>query len=358
MRIERIQTIRLRVPWGPPELDEIRDWIIVRVHTDDGLVGMARGGDLDIIASELQPLLLGQDARMISHHWQRMYEHVWRFRGPGRAAMESIGAIDVALWDLLGQSCGMPVWRLLGGHRSVVPVYADGIGYVDQDADTVAQLVKTHSDLGYEAVKIHLTTADTEVALEKVRKSREALGPHKKLMVDVWRHWDGWLASEMIRKFQEHDVYLIEEPVRMDDETGFLRMVREQTDCLLAAGEGEGTLYGVRRLITEGRVQVIQSNLFQAGGYTGYLRIAALCNAFHVYVAPHSSQHPEYTCHLAAAVPNLLMMPAQPESEPFQIRTRLYDPPFVIKSSRVEMTERPGVGLSLSEAFIKEYMVA
>ncbi|MCH6546295.1 MAG: hypothetical protein IH796_09900, partial [Deltaproteobacteria bacterium] len=122
MRIERIETIRLRVPWGPPELNERRDWIIVRVHTDDGLVGMARGGDADIIASELQPLLLGQDATSISYHWQRMYEEVWRFRGPGRAAMESIGAIDVALWDLLGQSCGMPVWRLLGGHRSVVPV--------------------------------------------------------------------------------------------------------------------------------------------------------------------------------------------------------------------------------------------
>ena len=51
------------------------------------------------------------------------------------------------------------------------------------------------------------------------------------------------------------------------------------------------------------------------------------------------------------------MVPAQPESEPFQIRTRLYDPPFVIKGSRIEMTERPGVGLSLNEAFIKEYMV-
>ena len=69
------------MPWGPPELDELRDWIIVRVHTDDGLVGMARGGDIDIIDSELQPLLLGQDARMISRHWQRMYDTSGAFEG-------------------------------------------------------------------------------------------------------------------------------------------------------------------------------------------------------------------------------------------------------------------------------------
>ena len=129
MRIERIETVVLTCPWGPPENGVTRTWPIHRVVADDGTVGIGRGGNPDLVAREFGPLLVGEDPRRIGRLWQRMYDAAWRFRGPGRGAMPTIGALDVALWDLYGKVCREPVWRLLGGIRDRVQAYADGIGY-------------------------------------------------------------------------------------------------------------------------------------------------------------------------------------------------------------------------------------
>ena len=353
MKIANIETITISHPWGPPENGKTREWPIVLVHSEDGTTGIGRGGNPEIIDTELAPLLVGEDPRRTAMLWERMYEAVWRYRGPGPAGMASIGAIDVALWDLYGKSCGEPVWRMLGGHKDRVPVYADGIGYVDQPPDEVAALVKKHADLGYDAVKIHLTSPDTDVALEKVRLSREALGPDRKLMLDVWSMWSGDLAAEMARKLAPYNLYWIEEPVRRDDELSYLRLVRDATGALLAGGEGEGTLYGARRLITEGGLQLLQTDILGGGGFTGLMRIAAMAEAHHVYMAPHGAQYPEINCHLVAAVPNGLMVPACPDSEPYQVWSRMYGPGFEIADGQTVMTDKPGLGLELDQDFVR-----
>ena len=353
MRITDVEVIVLRCPWG--HSGATRDWPVVLVHTDRGITGLGRGGSPDLIERRFRPLLIGEDPRRISMLWGRMYDTIWRYRAPGRAALGSIGAIDVALWDLYGKSCGEPVWRLLGGHRDVVPVYADGIGYVDRSAEEVAALVKAHSELGYRAVKFHITTSECDLAVEKVRLSREALGPEGKLMIDAFSMWDGTTAVRMARAFEPYALYWIEEPVWKDDELGNLRMVREATDVLLAAGESEGTLYRARRLIAEGGVQVLQSDIIGGGGFTGLRRMAAMADAYHAFVAPHGASYPDINCHLVAAVPNGLMVPAVPEIEPYQIWSRMYRPAFEVKGGQVAMTVCPGLGLELDEDFVAEH---
>ena len=81
MRIERVEVITLRVPWGPDEWGQFRDWPVVRIHADDGRVGMGRGGDARLIRAEFEELLVGQDPARISLHWQRMFDRAWRFPG-------------------------------------------------------------------------------------------------------------------------------------------------------------------------------------------------------------------------------------------------------------------------------------
>jgi len=284
MRIKDIETIVLRCPWGSS--GAIRDWSVVLVHTDEGLTGLGRGGNPALIEQRFKPLLVGEDPRHISMLWSRMYDTIWHYRAPGRAALGSIGAIDVALWDLYGKSCGEPVWRLLGGHRDRVPVYADGIGYVDHSSEEVAALVKAHAELGYQAIKLHITTQECDPTIEKVRLSREALGPEKKLMIDAFSMWDGPTAVRMARAFEPYELYWIEEPVWKDDELGNLRMVREATGALLAAGESEGTPYGARRLVEEGGVQVLQTDIIGGGGFTGLRRLATIADVHHAYIAP------------------------------------------------------------------------
>ena len=358
VKITRVETITIRSPWGPPEQGKNRDWLLLRIHASSGLVGISRGGSKRIIEQELAPLLIGRDPRRVARLWQEMYDKVWRFRGPGAGAMSSIGAIDIALWDLYGKATGQPVWRLLGGYRDRVTVYADGIGYYEQTPEQMSDLVRKHAQLGFRYVKFHLTSPDKKIALDKVRLSRKKVGPDVHLMVDAWRMWDGRGAAEMARRWKPYRLYLIEEPVRRDAEHDYLRMVGEATDALLAGGEGEGTLAGVRRLITEGGLEVVQSDILIGGGYTGLMRIAALAQAHHVEIAPHGAQYPDLNCHLVAAIPNGLMIPACPSTEPYQTWSKLYDPPFRIENGEVVMTEKPGLGLEFDPSFIDRYRVA
>ena len=357
MHITSVEPVIVRHPVGLPEERTTRDWVNVLVHTSEGLTGIGRGGNAQLISRELAPVLVGQDPRRIALLWERMYETAWRFHGPGRSAMSSIGALDVALWDLYGKSCGQPVWRLLGGYRDTVPAYADGIGYLDQSPEEVAAEVKEHADLGFDAIKLHFNRGEPQEVLDKVRCSREVLGPDKKLMIDVSRAWDGKVAVETVRRLEPYKLYWIEEPVRHDDEPFYMRMVAEATSAIVAGAEGEGTLYGIRRLISEGALQLVQTDILIGGGYTGLMRIAALAEAYHLPVAPHGAQYPDINCHLVAAVPNGLTVAACPSCEPFQIWSEMYDPPFQVVDGHISMTERPGLGLALDWDFINRYRV-
>ena len=173
MHITHVESIVLKHAFGLPETGTNREWTNVLIHTDEGLTGFGRGGSPDLICRDLAPVLVGQDPRQIARLWDQMYESAWRYRGPGRAAMSSIGALDIALWDLYGKACGQPVWRLLGGYTDTVPAYADGIGYIDQSPEEVAAEVKEHADLGFDAIKLHFNSCTPQEVLDKVHLSRE-----------------------------------------------------------------------------------------------------------------------------------------------------------------------------------------
>lgn len=361
MRITRIESLIVRLPLEPSENATTREWSLVLVHTDTGLQGMGRGGDPAVISRDLAPLLEGQDPRRIAFLWQQMYEAAWGMGGPGRAAMTSIGALDVALWDLCGKACGQPVWRLLGGYRDRVPAYADGAGYPDaedQSPEGIAARVKHYEEMGYNAIKIHMyRAANPQEVVERVQCSRELIDADSKLMIDVHQVWDGNVAVETAHRLEPYNLYWIEEPVRQDDLPHYMRMVQEATSALVAGGESEGTLYGVRQLIEAGALQVVQSDILSGGGYTGHLRIAALAQAYHLPVAPHGAQYPDINSHLIAAVPNGLIVSACPECESNQIWSRMYDPPFQVEDGHIAMTERPGLGLELDQDFIERYRI-
>ena len=104
-------------------------------------------------------------------------------------------------------------------------------------------------------------------------------------------------------------------------------------------------------------LQVAQTDILVGGGFTGLRRIASMAAAHHAYVAPHGASFPEINCHLLAAVPNGLMIPACPHTEPYQIWSRLYDPPFQVVEGEVAMTDQPGLGLTLNQSFVDDCRV-
>ena len=176
-------------------------------------------------------------------------------------------------------------------------------------------------------------------------------------MIDVHRAWDGQMAVDTVRQLEPYNLYWIEEPVRHDDESVYMRMVAEATRTMVAGGESEGSLYGIRRLIAEEALQLVQTDILIGGGYTGLMRIAALAEAYHLPVSPHGAQYPDINCHLVAAIPNGLIVPACPSSEPRQIWSKMYAPPFVVTDGRITLTQHPGLGLELDWDFINRYRV-
>jgi len=263
----------------------------------------------------------------------------------------------VALWDLLGKQLNRPVWQLLGGLRDRIDAYADSIPVVPgrETAAALAAAMAGYVRAGYKAVKLHLPRFAPDEVVADITRVRDAIGPDVRLMVDVHRHWDPWTAVEISRRLEPLDVYWFEEPVSWDDQVGGMAFVAARIRQLVAGAEGEHSLYACRDYVARGALHVLQADILGAGGFTAWRRIAAVAHAYHVKAAPHGASFPEINAHLIASVPNGLIVSAFPPGEPYEVWSRLYLEPIQIRDSQIQLSQRPGLGLDLDEAFIQRH---
>ena len=353
MKIKDIEIIEFTTEWTASDEVQRRNWGVLKVKTDEELVGISRvsPGASSLIKEHLLPQLLEEEPFNVERLWHKLYKTTQRL---GSRAVGIIGAIDVALWDLIGHALGQPVYKLLGGFRDRVPAYADGGMYVRMP-DELAERMASYVQQGFKDVKFHLLGETLEQTLLEVEKTREAIGREVRLMVDIHRQWDVETAIEMAKQFEPYDVYWLEEPIKGDDEARNLAILSQSTQILIATGERENTLSGCRDLIERGGIKVIQSDIIGGGGFTAWRKIAALAEAFNVSAAPHGASFPEINAHLVAAVPNGLIVSAFPSTEPYQIWSNLYKEPIQIKEGWIELSQRPGLGLEFDDDFIEKH---
>jgi L-alanine-DL-glutamate epimerase-like enolase superfamily enzyme len=284
------------------------DGVIVTIRTDDGLIGYgeAKAGVgsagngaamIAIIENELKPLLAGEDARNISRLWNRMMngsraELAERFGRPmpilGRRGIHvaAISGIDLALWDIAGKARGCSVLELVGGKcRDGVKAYGSG-GW--GDSDRIGAELKGYASQGFKAAKMRFGAMDGRVAtsLARVRAAREALGPEIDLMVDAHGTMSVAQAKRFCKGAADLDLRFVEEPVMSDDRAG-LAAVRAASAVPIAAGESEFTRFDFAELIDRRAVDVLQPDLAITGGFSEGLKIAALCEAHRLELAPH-----------------------------------------------------------------------
>jgi D-galactarolactone cycloisomerase len=151
--------------------------------------------------------------------------------------------------------------------------------------------------------------------------------------------------------------FWLEEPVRRHDQPLGLALVARATRIPIAGGEGESSLYGCRAILERGGVSYLQTNIAGAGSYTNWLRIAGLAAAYHVQIAPHGATWPEINAHLVASQPHGVIVPATTPGLPPEVWARLYQN-FEIRRGRIQLSDRPGLGLEFDEAFLRRYRVA
>jgi D-galactarolactone cycloisomerase len=387
MRIESVETFVLKMPLGKERFFSsqcafpARNSLLVRIQTDTGITGWGEGGQYGppepvatCIDAVLAPRILSRDPRQPRRIWEELYAATRDFGQKG-TYIEAISAIDIALWDILGQVVGEPVHCLLGGaFRDSIHAYATGCYYRgEQYLDTatsipnLAEEARSYMSAGFDMLKIKVGLLSVEADLERVAVIREAIGPDVKLMVDANHAYNGFTALRMGRALEEVGAIWFEEPVPPEDHEGY-RRVRETLDVAVAGGECEFTRYGFKKFLSAGCVDIAQPDLCAAGGFSEWQNIQALASSFGTWVIPHvwgSGVALAAALHVLATIPpfphtaNAVPLQNEPVVEfdrnPNALRDDLLASPIRLQDQRVPVPEGDGLGIEIDETVLMAY---
>ena len=373
MIITDVEALLLRQPGGIDEsaADGSQDALLVRVHTDEGIVGVGEIDSLPLvakavidappshkIASGIRSLLLGENPLEIGRLWRKMYTGTMYFGRRG-AALHAISGVEIALWDVAGKAIGQPVHTLLGGARRMrLKAYASTLwpGTPTETREVVAR----QREAGFDAVKLGWgpmgLDPDLDVAL--VAAAREAGGDDFDLLVDVGCGWTNVRSAiERVRRMEEHRPYWIEEPFPPDEYGKYLALA-EAVGTPIAAGEEETTVWDFERLIERGGVEVVQPDVTRAGGMQECLKIAALARERGRRCVPHLWS----TGIIKAA--SLHVLAAMDEAEYFEycvqeteLNRQLVAERFPVRDGCVDVPQEPGLGVTLDEEVLERCLV-
>jgi len=360
---------------GPPE--ERGHWVshypvhqanelLIRLKTDEGLEGFGLGssrllikGAAEMFNEGLKELIIGEDALAP----ERLYEKVFSITHQKLAYVKewsrnglliTSAAIDLAMWDLLGKASGQPLFRLFGGFREEVPCYVTCAYYREgKDLAELREEMEMLRDQGHRAFKAKIGGASLAEDMARLRVIREVIGDEAELMLDVNSAWDLPTAIEGARLLTEIRPRWLEEPVRWFDDRRELKILARKTDIPLSAGESEQTGHGVRALLEEQAIDIVQFDCTRMGGFTMGRKLAALAELNHVEIAPHHDCF--IHAHVVAASPAGCIVESftDPERDPLQ--AELFENPPRIENGTLYLNDAPGLGLTLSEEAIEKF---
>jgi galactonate dehydratase len=342
-------------------------WLFVRIHTDEGIVGLGESGTwgyLEASESAVQTFkryLIGQDPLRIEHHWQYMYRNS-HFRGS--AIMGALSAIDIALWDIAGKHFGVPSYQLLGGKcREKVRVYKHVFG---KTTDELVEGCITAKKEGFTAVG-HLSpfvpespkmthTRKIEDAVKRVKAYRESVGDDVDLCIEIHRQLSPSEAIVLARRIAEFRPFFYEDPILPDNIDAMAR-VAAHVHIPIATGERLHTIFEFEELLGRNAVHYLRPDLCMAGGLTHCKKIAALAEAHHALVAPHNPLSPVSTAvcvQLDACIPNFGIQ-EYPLGENSPPKSEIVKHPLKIEKGYLLIPRGPGIGVELNENNLEEY---
>jgi L-alanine-DL-glutamate epimerase-like enolase superfamily enzyme len=360
MTITAVRTRMLRIPWpqnpwlkGHP-FGATRDFLVLDVETRSGIVGMgylflyrpAMRAIAACLDEAIVPRVLGKDASAVEAIWQDLWRATVTF-GRGGIATMAMSALDIALWDALGKRAGLPLHRLWGHYRSQLPAYGSGC-FRGSGGDGMIAKALHYKERGYKAIKMQVAhTADLKSDLDNVRRIREAVGPDIDIMIDVNMGWTADVAIQMGRKFQDYDVYWLEEPVVPDDFAGYFRIAKA-LDLRIVGGETHFTRFDLKPFFENPRLPILQPDPMR-GGLTELRKIATVADTWSMTIAPHL--FPELNVQLLASIPNGLWI------EDMGLSDDLWIEPVPVINGTITAPERPGHGLVFKPEILRDYAV-
>lgn len=385
MRIKDVKAWWVRVPIETArqhrsDFGQVRtfDAAIVRVTTEDGIVGWGEGKNaagsagtygalVHMLNHEVGPMLIGRDPRDIMPIWEMQYNgtraetaasqgHAMPQIARRGMSVAAISAIDIALWDIFGKATGEPVWRLLGGRKKeAMPAYASG-GWADVNGigDQLTSYIEAG---GFKGVKMRVGAMDgpPHISAARVHAAREAIGPDIDLMVDAHGTYTVADARRFVQLVADENLAWFEEPVIADDKAGMAE-VRAAGSVPVAAGESEATRFAFRDLAVLKSADIFQPDPAFCGGISEAMRIGTIASAFNLRLAPHLwAGAPCFFAglHVCAASPASFIVEYSLGANP--MIHDLIEETIEVKDGMIAIPDRPGLGFTVSESFLEAH---
>lgn len=369
MKISRVEAIPLRIPVNFSSIgidhDEIASFTYVEVETDSGLIGHGLTSITqarpvaEAVNSVLAPSIIGLDALAHERVWHVMAWTATPWAQSGYAS-HAISAVDLALWDIKGKAFGQPVWRLMGGARDKVSVYAT-CGFSFLDDDQLAEVATRVAGQGFKGLKMQVGRPGLDTRknpppvgqiiasdVRRIRGVRAAVGAEVEIAIDAGCRLDLPSAASLCRQVEDQNIAFFEEPIVQND-VRLMAELRQKTPIPLTAGQNEGLAYRFRDMLLAGAVDVVQPNVIITGGITQCLRIAGMAASFNVPIS-NGGGAPFHNRHLQAGVQNGTSVEWQFNA--VLACSAIYKDPPSHKDGLMIMPEDPGLGLTVDRAAV------
>ncbi|MBS0633156.1 MAG: mandelate racemase/muconate lactonizing enzyme family protein [Verrucomicrobia bacterium] len=362
MKITRIETFTVGAGW--------KNWLFVHVHTDSGLIGLGEGTlngfikTTEAAVHELGHLAIGQDPTQISRLAKRMMDSV--SLDGGHIHRTAVAAIEVACWDILGQSLNAPIWQLLGGRqRDTVLGYANGWYRTERTPAHFVRAAEAVVAKGFHALKVDpFGTAQGFIDEENLQLSYDILAalrkkfPKLEILIDVHARFTEADALRAARKLAPLGLYWWEEPTTREREQP-ANAVAAQCPIRVATGEMYDTIGQFYTLAAGGNVNIFQPEPMSLGGIGPTFAVANLALAHGSYIAPHQSGGPVATAvclQLATCVPNFLIQEHfDPFNDPWTRDLVDWAPTLDKSNGHLSLPTAPGLGLKLNLDVVKAH---
>lgn len=359
-KIDRVDAAVYTVPTDAPEADGTISWDATTI-----VLASIRCGDYEglgytythsaaaaLIAKPLRDVLLDADPMDIPALWHKMRSSLRNIGVPGLGMM-ALSAVDHALWDLKAKLLGVSVLTLLGRARESAPVYGSG-GFTSYTVDQLQTQLAGYVELGIPRVKMKIGS-HPEQDPKRVFAAREAIGEDTRLMVDANGAYGRKQALALMDALDECKVDWYEEPVSSDDLEG-LRLIRDRVrdNVDVAAGEYGWDNWYFARMLDAGAVDVLQIDGTRCGGFTGFLKAAALAQGYGIPISAHCAPH--LHAHVCCAAPGLRHI--EYFHDHARIESMFFDGlPALRHGELVVDVSRAGLGLGVKKPDVETYRV-
>ena len=371
MKITDVETIVLRVPGVDEECEWGEDAFIVKVHTDEGIVGIGESDTSPTVARAfveapmshgtskgLKSIIMGEDPLQIQKLWDKMY---WESNYIGRRGIgiHAMSAIDIALWDIASQYYGKPIYELLGGKkRDKISAYGTFIPVWPAEGNR--KIVRDLKAQGYSSLKFGGGPfgVDDDRDEEIVRVIRDEAGTDFQLQLDVAGMWlTGEHAAAMIERLRPYDLNWVEEPV-MQDNLDDYAMLSSLEGVNITGGETLTTRYEFAEFLAKSDAAIMQPDITRCGGISEMKVITEMADKAGKRMVPHGFS----TGILLAATVQFLAASEHGDLIEYSrstspLFTSLVTNMIPFEDGFVTVPDTPGLGVELDEELIAKYRI-